>query len=69
MQEAGCVEVGDDDSVAPTTMGRVASFYYLRHETLALFARSLTADMTVPQVTPCPDRLSADRQFSFLSVM
>ena len=42
LEEARCVAVDEaDDSVAPLMLGRVASFYYLRHKTVALFAAHL----------------------------
>ncbi|GFR39799.1 hypothetical protein Agub_g285, partial [Astrephomene gubernaculifera] len=42
LEEAGCITQGDDDGdlgggggvVRPTPLGRIASFYYLRHQTL-----------------------------------
>ena len=40
------MEVGDeDDSVVPLTGGRIASLYYLRHQTLTVFTRGLRRNM------------------------
>jgi activating signal cointegrator complex subunit 3 len=61
LEEAGCVVLGgagddDDDDrdnegrVAGTTVGRIASFYYLDHSTMATFSRGLDADMDVGDV-------------------
>ena len=58
LEEAGCITLGmgdygddaDDSSVAPTTAGRVASFYYLDCATMALFSSSLKADMGLGEV-------------------
>ena len=36
----------DDDVVEPLSLGRVASFYYLQHSTVALFARTMNARNT-----------------------
>ncbi|OZJ04536.1 hypothetical protein BZG36_03995 [Bifiguratus adelaidae] len=35
--DSGCVEVIDDFEVEPTISGTIASYYYLRHETIRLF--------------------------------
>ena len=66
LEEAGCVELegsagaagggatgnGDDGtgSVSPTAVGRIASFYYLDHSTMATFARGLGPDLDVDDV-------------------
>jgi hypothetical protein len=43
--------VGDDDGlVSPTAVGRIASFYYLDHSTMAVFARGLGPDLDVGMV-------------------
>jgi activating signal cointegrator complex subunit 3 len=40
--EAGCVLIDDDDrSVYPTSMGQIASYYYLSHQTMKHFATYL----------------------------
>ena len=43
---AGCVEISADDDlgVSPTTLGRIASYYYLSHQTVALFSAELAGD-------------------------
>ena len=44
LENAGCVEVGtdaDQDAVAPTTLGRVSSYYYLKYTSVALFHAEL----------------------------
>jgi activating signal cointegrator complex subunit 3 len=44
LRDARCVAVNDDDDVVePLSLGRVASFYYLQHSTVALFARTMNA--------------------------
>ncbi len=46
LYEAGCVMIGDDDrSVYPTSMGQIASFYYLSHQTMKHFQKALTSDL------------------------
>ena len=62
LEEAGCITLGmgdyddvDDSSVAPTTAGRVASFYYLDCATMALFSSSLKADMGLGEVLQVRD--------------
>lgn len=43
---------GEDEEgrVAPTPVGRIASFYYLDHTTMAVFARGLGPDLDVGMV-------------------
>ena len=43
LQSAGCLEIDEIDgsSVRPLTLGRVASYYYLKYTTVALFCAEL----------------------------
>jgi len=43
LEAAGCVDVGREDGITleSTPLGRVAAFYYLKYETVALFAAEL----------------------------
>ena len=53
---AGCVEyVSDDGALMPTTIGRIASFYYLKYTTVALFYAELHDVDDAP--TELPDLL------------
>lgn len=47
LQEAGCLEIDDEGAVESTANGRIASFYYLRHATMAGFTESLGPGMGV----------------------
>uniref|UniRef100_A0A0R3WFC8 Helicase C-terminal domain-containing protein n=1 Tax=Taenia asiatica TaxID=60517 RepID=A0A0R3WFC8_TAEAS len=54
LMDAGCVEVGepefDETNVIPlysTAMGRLASFYYISHKTIRLFAQSLSTTTSI----------------------
>jgi len=49
-QGSGCVAVGEEQAVAPLTVGRIASLYYLKHQTMAGFTRGLQPNMAVPDV-------------------
>lgn len=40
LADAGCLTI-DDDRVAPTTNGRIASFYYLHFTTMATFSKGM----------------------------
>lgn len=51
IQDAGCLVVDEEDQVEPQMFGQVASFYYLKHQTMAVFAKNLTAGLGVPKVT------------------
>jgi activating signal cointegrator complex subunit 3 len=51
LEEAGCVEVDEDGrGLYATVAGRLASFYYLSHKTLALFQERLTPESSVEQL-------------------
>ena len=43
LENAGCVEVDPSDqlTVRPTTLGRIASYYYLKYTSVALFCAEL----------------------------
>ncbi|KAK9850259.1 hypothetical protein WJX84_005584 [Apatococcus fuscideae] len=50
LEDAGCLVVDEEDQVEPQMFGQVASFYYLKHQTMAVFAKNLTAGLGVPKV-------------------
>ena len=64
-QDAGCIEVDDQagGTVAPLTIGRVASFYYLKHATMAHLSRALRPGMAVAEVRAAADIHSGDMIF------
>lgn len=42
LSNAGCIEMDKDtNEIAPTVMGRISSYYYLKHETMAMFSHKL----------------------------
>jgi activating signal cointegrator complex subunit 3 len=48
LEESQCIELDfDSGSVAPTFLGRIASFYYLSHKTIAMFSESLSQHVDV----------------------
>lgn len=47
------MEVNEDGTIDALTMGRTASFYYLKHESMHVFRRGLRAGMGVPEVRTC----------------
>ena len=51
IQDAGCLVVDEEDQVEPQMFGQVASFYYLKHQTMAVFAKNLSAGLGVPKVS------------------
>ena len=53
-QEAGCVLVEEDGRVESLTMGRIASFYYLKYQTLSVFTQYLQPGMSVQEVRTLP---------------
>ncbi|EDV24592.1 uncharacterized protein TRIADDRAFT_25989 [Trichoplax adhaerens] len=42
-----CIEIGDDRSVVPLTLGCIASYYYLHHSTLYSFSTNLGSNTTL----------------------
>lgn len=51
VQDAGCVEVGEDGRIDALTLGRTASFYYLKHESMRVLSEGLRDGMDVPEVS------------------
>lgn len=47
LEEAGCIELDPEDerTIVPTSMGKIASFYYLSHQSMRHFADTLRYDM------------------------
>ncbi|KAH8550562.1 Sec63 Brl domain-containing protein [Umbelopsis sp. PMI_123] len=70
LEESGCVEVIDDFELAPTISSRIASYYYLRHQTLRLFRQTIKHDSpfedllsilsNVPEYSELPVRCNED---------
>ncbi len=63
LENAGCVEVGseaDQDAVAPLTLGRVASYYYLKYTSVALFNAELHDVDEGPSALPTLLRVLCD---------
>ena len=51
VQDAGCVELDEEvDAVASLPAGRIASFFYLKHATMATWSRGLAAHMEPREV-------------------
>ena len=51
VQDAGCVELDEEaDSVASLPAGKIASFFYLKHATMATWSRGLAAHMEPREV-------------------
>eukprot|EP00056_Hartaetosiga_gracilis_P020004 m.17114 g.17114 ORF g.17114 m.17114 type:complete len:2059 (+) comp8097_c0_seq2:2-6178(+) len=51
LDRSGCVLIDDEtNTLEPTTLGRIASYYYLKHETMREFSTSITEGMSISQV-------------------
>lgn len=52
LAEAGCVGLADEDdwTLEPLTAGRIASYYYLSHKTMRLFAERTEDNMAIEDV-------------------
>ncbi|KAL0039926.1 hypothetical protein WJX77_011783 [Trebouxia sp. C0004] len=46
----GCISIGENDEIESMTMGRICSFYYLKHQTMGLFATTLKPEMDFKHV-------------------
>ncbi|KAH9490919.1 activating signal cointegrator 1 complex subunit [Bulinus truncatus] len=61
-----CLEVGEDNrTITPLTLGRIASYYYLKHGTMRMFRDSLSQHCTIPELI---DVLSNASEFAELPV-
>jgi len=64
--DAGCIDYEQsDESVMPTTLGHLASFYYLSHETLQFFSANIGPMLQIPALIAI---LSKAKEFSGLPV-
>ena len=50
LEDARCVATREDDGVEPLLLGRVASYYYLKHASVALFAANLGPENSVEEL-------------------
>eukprot|EP00055_Hartaetosiga_balthica_P010039 m.41520 g.41520 ORF g.41520 m.41520 type:complete len:2056 (-) comp7002_c0_seq1:116-6283(-) len=51
LDQSGCVLIDDEtNSLEPTTLGRITSYYYLKHETMREFSQEMQAGMSVEQL-------------------
>lgn len=51
LAEAHCIDFEEDErGLIPTSMGRIASFYYLSYQTMTLFRERLTPDLTLEEL-------------------
>mmetsp|Transcript_13654 Transcript_13654/g.49673 ORF Transcript_13654/g.49673 Transcript_13654/m.49673 type:complete len:2207 (-) Transcript_13654:489-7109(-) len=65
LESCGCCIVDDDGGVDATTSGRIASFYYLKHTTIATFKDNLRSDSSVQELL---DILCSASEFDELPV-
>ncbi|XP_053736130.1 activating signal cointegrator 1 complex subunit 3 isoform X1 [Synchiropus splendidus] len=42
-----CIDINEDHSIEPQTNGRIASYYYLKHQTVRMFKEQLRAELSV----------------------
>ncbi|GFS12419.1 activating signal cointegrator 1 complex subunit 3-like [Elysia marginata] len=51
LEASYCLEIGEDNrSISPLTLGRVASYYYLKHTTVRGFCDTMKAESSVPDL-------------------
>lgn len=48
LQNAGCIELTEDNHVRPTRLGEIASFYYIQYKTVKVFADQLRTLDSIP---------------------
>ena len=44
LEGAGCLKVEEDETLKALTMGRIASFFYIKHQTMAMISQNLNQD-------------------------
>ena len=47
LKKAGCITFDEDEAVAPTPLGRIGSFFYLKYGTVALFNERIVKGLTL----------------------
>ena len=47
---AGCVKLEEDGSLEALTMGKIASFFYIKHETMAMISRNLNSGNDIQSI-------------------
>ena len=68
LQTAKCIELDvDSDQIRPTTLGYLASYYYLFHETVSMLSESLSGEQVTP-IDKLIDVLSKAKEFAGLPV-
>uniref|UniRef100_A0A665WR59 Activating signal cointegrator 1 complex subunit 3 n=1 Tax=Echeneis naucrates TaxID=173247 RepID=A0A665WR59_ECHNA len=46
-----CIEIKEDNrTIEPLTYGRIASYYYLKHQTIRIFKEQLKAELSIPEL-------------------
>eukprot|EP00906_Rhabdomonas_costata_P036183 RCo050792 len=65
LQSSRCLEDASCDELVPTTLGRIASYYYMAHQTVALFDGALSPASEMPQLLKL---LSEAEEYSELPV-
>eukprot|EP00455_Lapot_gusevi_P038061 TRINITY_DN4267_c0_g1_i7.p1 TRINITY_DN4267_c0_g1~~TRINITY_DN4267_c0_g1_i7.p1 ORF type:complete len:582 (-),score=192.11 TRINITY_DN4267_c0_g1_i7:80-1714(-) len=67
LEMAGCIRFSESDvnAVEPLTLGRIASFYYLKYTTVAMFHRRLVDRMEIPAIL---DLLTSAAEYDDLPV-
>ncbi|XP_030580581.1 activating signal cointegrator 1 complex subunit 3 [Archocentrus centrarchus] len=51
LESSYCIEIKEDDqSIEPLTYGRIASYYYLKHQTVRMFKERLRAELPIPEL-------------------
>ena len=66
LQRAGCIEYNkDEQSLLTTTLGYLASFYYLSHETITQLGEKVNEKSCIPELI---EILSKAKEFAGLPV-
>lgn len=51
LEQAGCIDIDEDNrTLISTTIGRIASYYYLSHQTVHMFKEKLTPETKLEQL-------------------
>ena len=50
LENASCVKLDEEGHVEPTSLGRIASYYYLSYQTMQLFRDRLQGNTTLEEL-------------------
>ena len=69
LHDSYCIAIDEDQrALTPTSLGRIASFYYLSHKTVQLFQDNLNENITLEELLELVTKVSAFCLINFLDI-